>query len=361
MNDSKISQPSVNPVVHYAIQLLALGFLMVWCFKILEPFITLLVWGSVLAITLYPLHKRLSKKLRDRNAWSAVIITVLSLALLIAPAVWLLLATIDELREVGAAYRSGDLHIPPPSEDVKNWPMIGSTIYNYWSEGSKSISAAIINHQDQVKPVLFKFLALFRTTASGIVLFTLSIVVSGVLMAYGKSASSAVKKLLVKIAGSAGETMTDMAGLTVRNVAKGVLGVAVIQSILAGIGFVLAGIPFAGFWILICLILAIVQIGILPVSVGAIIYIWSAADGVTAIIFTIWMLFVGVIDNILKPIMLGKGAPAPMLVVFLGAIGGFIFSGFIGLFTGAIVLTLGYKLINGWLYPESIVVEEETG
>lgn len=360
MNDSKTSQSSVNPVVHYAIQLLALGFLLVWCFKILEPFITPLVWGSVLAITLYPLHKRLTKRLRGRNAWSAVIITVLTLALIIGPAIWLLLATFDELREVGAAYRSGELAIPPPSEDVKNWPVIGSTIYKYWSEGSKNISMAIINHKEEVKSIFFKLFSLFKTTASGIVLFTLSIVVSGVLLAYGKSASDSVKKLLVKIAGTAGETMTDSAGLTVRNVAKGVLGVAVIQSLLAGIGFVLAGIPLAGLWILICLVLAIIQIGILPVSVGVIIYIWGAADTLTATILTIWMLFVGVIDNILKPIMLGKGAPAPMLIVFLGAIGGFIFSGFIGLFTGAIVLTLGYKLVSGWLNPESVVVKGES-
>jgi predicted PurR-regulated permease PerM len=360
MNDSKTSQPSVNPVIHYAIQLLALGFLLVWCFKILEPFITPLVWGSVLAITLYPLHKRLAKKLRNRNAWSAVIITVLTLALIIAPAIWLLMATFDELREVGTAYRSGEISIPPPSEEVKNWPVIGSTIYNYWSEGSKNLSKAVINHQEEVKSVLLKLFDLFKTTASGVVLFTLSIVVSGVLLAFGKPASDSVKRLLVKIAGPAGETMTDSAGLTVRNVAKGVLGVAVIQSILAGIGFVLAGIPLAGLWILICLVLAIVQIGILPVSIGVIIYIWGAADTMTATLLTIWMLFVGVIDNILKPIMLGKGAPAPMLIVFLGAIGGFIFSGFIGLFTGAIVLTLGYKLVSGWLNPEPLPVVEES-
>jgi hypothetical protein len=107
---------------------------------------------------------------------------------------------------------------------------------------------------------------------------------------------------------------------------------------------------FGGVWILICLILAIVQIGILPVALGSIIYIWGTAATSTALIFTIWMIFVGLMDNFLKPIMLGKGAPAPMAVVFIGAIGGFIFSGFIGLFTGAIILSLGYNLVMGWIY-----------
>ena len=143
--------------------------------------------------------------------------------------------------------------------------------------------------------------------------------------------------------------MAEMAEVTVRNVAKGILGIAVVQSLLAGVGLVIAGVPFAGLWILLCLILAIVQIGILPVSIGVIIYIWGSADTLTATLLTIWMILVGVSDNILKPIMLGKGAPAPMLIVFLGAIGGFMFSGFIGLFTGAIVLSLGYKLFIGWL------------
>ena len=140
-----------------------------------------------------------------------------------------------------------------------------------------------------------------------------------------------------------------MAAVTVRNVVKGVLGVAVIQSLLAGAGMAVAGIPYSGIWVLLCLILAIVQIGILPVSIGVIIYIWTNGSTTTALVLTIWMLLVGLLDNFLKPILMGKGAPVPMLVIFLGAIGGFIFSGFIGLFTGAVVLSLGYKLFDIWI------------
>jgi predicted PurR-regulated permease PerM len=342
-----------NTVVHYSIQLLALALLLVWCFKILEPFITLFVWGAVLAITLYPMHSGLTNKLKGRNAWSAVLITVLLLAIIIGPAVWLLFATVGEFRDLGEAYRAGNFHIPPPTEKVKEWPLIGSTAYNYWSQASKDLTALVGEHSDQVKSVLLTLFDLLKNTGKGIVLFTLSIIVSGVMLAYAKPAGNFMKALLTKIAGKVGENMAESAELTVRNVAKGVLGVAVIQSILAGIGFVLAGIPFAGLWILVCLILAIVQVGLLPVSAGVIIYIWSSADTLTATLLTVWMLFVGVIDNVLKPILLGKGAPAPMLIVFLGAIGGFIFSGFIGLFTGAIVLTLGYKLVNGWLFGQT--------
>jgi predicted PurR-regulated permease PerM len=361
MTASKTNQPPYVPVIYYSIQLLALAVLLVWCFKILEPFISLLVWASVLAITLFPLHKMLTKKLKGRNALSATLITVVMLLAIIGPGVWLLVRTFDELREVGAAYRAGELTVPPPSDNVKEWPVIGSTLYKYWYEASDNLTALIAGHREEVKSILFKLFALFKTTASGIILFTVSIIISGVLLAYAKPAGASIKTLLVKIAGQRGESMTEAAELTVRNVAKGVLGVAVIQSLLAGVGFVLASIPLAGLWILICLILAIVQIGILPVSIGVIIYIWGAADTMTATILTVWMVFVGLVDNVLKPIMLGKGAPAPMLVVFLGAIGGFILSGFIGLFTGAIVLTLGYKLMSEWLTPSSVNLEKVEG
>lgn len=349
-NEPSASKSNLNnPVIQYALQLLALALLLLSCFRIVEPFITPFIWGSVLAVALYPLHRMLRKKIKDHNAWSASIITILMLLLIIGPAVWLLLATVGEFKELVGVYRAGELQVPSPNESVKSWPVIGSTVYEYWTEASSNLTNFATEHKDQLKPVLIRLFDLLKNTGKGIVIFTLSIIISGFLLAYAQSLNNFVRALLKRIAGAAGDSMADSAALTVRNVAKGVLGVAVIQSILAGIGFVLAGIPLAGLWILVCLILAIVQIGLLPVSLGVIIYIWGNSDTLTATILTIWMIFVGVIDNILKPILLGKGAPAPMLVVFVGAIGGFMVSGFIGLFTGAIILTLGYNLITEWV------------
>jgi len=345
------TQPFSNPVIHYALQLLALAGLLLWCFQILQSFFIPLIWGAVLAITLYPLHKKFTKKLR--NAWSATLITIFSLSLIIGPAVLLMVGTVDEFKQLVSAYRSGELDVPLPDAKVKDWPIIGDKLYEYWSEASINLGNFIGNHSTEVKSILLRLFELFASTGKGIIVFTLSIIISGVMLAYAEPAGRFARNLLVKLAGKAGEAMSDSAALTVRNVAKGILGVATIQTILAGIGFVIVGIPFAGLWILVCLILAIVQIGLLPVSVGVIIYIWGAADTLTATLFTIWMIFVGIVDNILKPIMLGKGAPAPMLVVFLGAIGGFMATGFIGLFLGAIILTLGYNLLMAWLMPES--------
>ena len=342
-----------NPVVFHSLQLLALGLLLVWCFFILEPFITPLVWAAVLATTFYPLHVRLSRRLKGKNALSATVIALTLLMLIIGPGVWLLIATADEFKELVDAYRSNDLHVPPPADKVAEWPIIGKKIYGLWAEASASLSQTLTNHQDEIKPYLLKFLDLLKSSAKGLLLFSLSIGISGVMLAYAKEGTQMLKTIFTKLAGKMGEDMAESAEVTIRNVVKGILGVALIQSIFAGLGLVVAGIPFAGVWILICLILSIVQIGILPVSIGTIIYIWGTADSLTASLFTVWMLAAGLLDNFLKPILLGKGAPAPMAIVFMGAIGGFIFSGFIGLFTGAIILTLGYKLAAGWLAAES--------
>lgn len=338
-----------DPVIHYTLQLLALGLLLMACYFILAPFITLMVWASVLAITLYPLQRRIASRLRGRNGWAATIITVFMLVILIAPAVWLLLSTVKEVKELAELYRVGQFDIPPPPENVKGWPLIGNKVFDLWAAANSNLTALITEHTDQVKIVALKFLDLMANTGKGIALFTLAIVASGVLLAFAKPSGDFAKSLFIKLLGNMGAEITSLAEVTVRNVAKGILGVAFIQSMLAGIGFVLAGIPLAGLWIVICLVLAIVQIGILPVSIGVIIYIWGHGSTLTAVLLTVWMILVGVIDNILKPIMLGKGAPVPTLVVFLGSIGGFMSTGFIGLFTGAIILSVGYKLLQSWL------------
>lgn len=347
-----------NPVIHYALQLLALSLLLYFCFAIIKPFITLIIWSSVLAITLFPLHKKLTVWFGGRKWWSAILITVVMFLLVIGPATSLLLATIDEFRVISNAYTEGVLQIPPPDEKVKEWPVIGNSLYNYWSEASTNISAFIAKHYEDIKPVVLKLIELLSSAGKGILLLMASFLVGGAFLVYGENASKIVNLFFTKLVGKQGEKMENTIAVTVRNVAKGVLGVAFIQAILAGIGMIVAGIPLAGLWALIGMVLAIVQIGLLPVSLGVIIFIWTTGDTLTAVLLTAWMLFVGVVDNIIKPFMMGIGAPAPMLVVFIGTIGGFIMSGFIGLFTGAIVLTLGYKLVMEWLNPENDLAGE---
>jgi len=346
-----------NKVIHYALQLLALSLLIYYCFEIIKPFVSLLIWGSVLAITLYPLHKKLTRILKGRKWISASIITLVMYLLIIGPATSLLLATVDEFKNLVNAYKDGALQIPPPEENVKNLPLIGSKMYELWNEASINLTGLLAKNVETIKPIALKTIDLLSSVGMGMILLMTSFLVAGILMVYGEQGAEFANLIFAKLAGKQGEEMQNSVAITVRNVAKGVIGVSFIQGILAGLGMILAGVPLAGLWALVGMVLCIVQIGILPVSIGVIIYIWGAADTTTAVLLTIWMIFIGIIDNILKPFMMGIGAPAPMLVVFIGTIGGFIISGFIGLFTGAIVLTIGYNLFIQWLKvnPTSVV------
>ena len=341
-------------IFNLAIQFLVLGLLLAWCFKILYPFISLVVWAVVLAVALYPIHQKLKKLLKQRGTLAAVIITLVLLAVIIIPAIWLGSTTAREVKEFSAEYSAGHVNIPPPSPSVKDWPFAGNKIYDMWSKASTGLDSLAQEYPTQVKAVVGTGLGLLASTSKGVLLLTVSVIISGIFLAYGESAAKGAKALFNRLTRNSSFDMASISALTIRNVVKGILGVAVIQSVLAAIGFIAAGIPAAGLWVLCCLILAIVQLGTLPVAIITIAYIWSAGTTLTATLFTIWMILVSISDNILKPILLGKGAPVPMLVVFLGAIGGFILSGFIGLFTGAVVLSLGYKLFEAWLNETSI-------
>jgi predicted PurR-regulated permease PerM len=203
----------------------------------------------------------------------------------------------------------------------------------------------------------------FRSLAGvgiGILEFMVSIIIAGVMLAYAKSGGEAVERVFIRLVGARGQEFVKLTETTIRQVVKGILGVAVIQTILASLGFFIAGVPLAGLWAVISLVLAIIQVGVGPVVIPLIIYMWSTSDTLTASLFTGWSVFVLVIDNVLKPWLLGKGAPVPMLVIFLGAIGGFIATGFVGLFLGAVILSLTYKLAQEWMTPQTDQADQNT-
>jgi predicted PurR-regulated permease PerM len=350
---------SKNKVIHYSLQLLALGFILYSCYNIINPFLNIFIWGGVLSITLYPLYIRLTNIFKGKKIVPSIVITLTMLLIIIVPAGGLLFATVDEFSELKDTFHDGKLTIPPPQENIKEWPIFGDKVFTAWTEASEDINVFVDKHRDQIQPVLIQLLGLLSSAGKGILMLLGSIIVSGVFLIYANSAGNFSKSLLTKLSEEHGESITTAVAITVRNVAKGILGVAFIQCILVGIGLVIAGVPFAGIWTLICLLLAIVQIGIFPVSIGVIIYIWGVGDTTTAVLLTIWMVFLGLIDNFLKPIMMGKGAPAPMLVVFMGTIGGFIANGFIGLFTGAIIFSVSYNLIVSWVNNKPIITEED--
>jgi predicted PurR-regulated permease PerM len=226
--------------------------------------------------------------------------------------------------------------------------LVGEQVYAAWSAASANIVSFISDHKEQIAEFGGKFLKGFLGIIGGVFQFAVSIIIAGILLVV-KGAPETGRKFFKKLVGDKADEFADVAYKTVGNVVKGILGVAFIQAFLIGLGFLFAGVPMAGFWTLIVFMFAVLQLPPAIIVIPIIVWMFSALETTPAIIWTIYLLVAGLSDNILKPILLGQGAPVPMLVIFLGVIGGFILSGFIGLFTGAIVISIGYKLFVAWL------------
>ncbi len=340
---------SSRNIIEIVVRLIALILLFGWCFKIIEPFITPLLWGCILAVAIFPAYHHLKRILKGRGNLAAIIISLILLLMVIIPAAFLSVKMADEVKLLTAAYSKHELNFPVAPEKVKSWPFIGSKLHTVWSDANSNIELVFQKNPEITSKIINFSLDVIASSGKGVFVLLFSIIISGIFLAFTEHASSFSRKLFHRLMGPIKSDMTSVAASTIRSVIKGVFGVTIIQTSLAAIGFFAAGIPAAGLLTLFCFILGITQIGMLPVTLGVIIYAWTSLSSITAIALTVWMLLVGISDNIIKPWLLSKGSVVPMPILLIGSLGGFIYSGFIGLFTGAVIFALGYKLFIAWV------------
>jgi predicted PurR-regulated permease PerM len=358
--DSFADRVFVRRAVEAAIRVGLLALLVVWCFQIVQPFIIPFVWGVIIAVAVYPVFEQLRSALGNRGTLAAVLFTILMLVLLIWPAAMLATTLVEGVHALALRFAEGTIAIPPPFEGVSRWPVIGEPIARFWLLASENLADALAQIRPQIAFVSRWLLSAAADVGLGIVQFAAAVLIAGVLLAHGKGGGDAVHAIAARLAGDSGNAYTEIGQATVRSVARGILGVALIQSLLAGLGFLAVGIPAAGLLALICLLLAVVQIGPGLVLIGAVIWVFSEATTPVAVAFLIWCLFVGLLDNFLKPLLLGRGVRVPMVVIFVGAIGGLLASGIIGLFVGAVVLAVSFTVFTAWLGQAPGAAERQT-
>ena len=214
---------------------------------------------------------------------------------------------------------------------------------------SNNLEAALSKITPQLKKFGIPLLSAAAGAGVGTLKFVVSIIIAGVLLSNDAGGGQVARAIATRLTGERGTMAVELAVATVRSVTLGILGVALIQTLLASLGFLLVGVPGAGLWALLVLILAVVQLPTILVLGPIIVYVFSTSSTVIAVVFAIWSILVGISDAFLKPLLMGRGVDVPMLVIFIGAIGGFMTSGIIGLFVGAIIFSLGYKLFLIWL------------
>jgi len=346
---SKDDKVFVNRAVEATIRIGFIVLLVGWCFRIISPFLGPVVWGAVIAIAAYPLYARLLAALGGHSGRAAAVFVIVGLTALIVPTVMLSGTLIDTGQSVAAILHDGDLEIPAPPESVAGWPFIGQRVFDYWSLAATNLEAALGKAAPQLQAFGGWLLATVAGAGLVVLQFVISIIIAAALLANESSALRAARSIAARVADDRGDAIIAVAGSTIRSVATGVLGVAVIQSIAGGLGMLAAGVPGAGLWALFILIVAVVQLPPMVVLGPVAVYVFTASSTPVAVLFLAWAIVISISDTFLKPLLMGRGGEVPVLVIFLGAIGGMMSGGILGLFVGAVVLTLGYKLLLAWL------------
>ncbi len=341
----------VNHAVEISIHVGFLILLVAACLLVLRPFLPLIAWGIIIATAAYPSHLKLKRLMGDRNGLASVVSTIILLALVIVPLALLARSLVEGLQNLAALFKAGMPTLPPLPEHIQHWPIVGSSLQEFWGMASKNFSSLLRTFAPQIKSVVPALLVASAGVGAAVIQWVLSILIAGALLANAAKASNVARLLARHLFGDKGPEFEELASSTVRSVTTGIIGVAFIQSFFAALGFVVSGMPGAGLWAVVFLVAALLQIGAV-VLVPAAIYMFIVASTTKAAVFLGWCVLVGLMDNVLKPILLGRGVSVPMAVVFLGAIGGFVAMGAIGLFVGAILLSVGYKLTTAWLQEE---------
>ena len=336
------------------IQIAVLVLLLYWCFRILSPFVNLVVWALIIAVAVYPAHVALAAKLGGRQKLSATLFVLLGIAVLIAPTYMMADSSVSALKTAGSALNDGSVVIPPPDTSVADWPVIGEPLYSIWSDAATNLSDTLNKYQPQLRNFSESLLKFAGSMLVGILMFIVAVIVAGVFLVNAEAGYRTALAISASLFGDRGRGLADLAIATIRSVAKGVLGVAIIQALLSAIGLVAIGTPAPGIWASAVLVLAIIQLPPLLVLGPVAVWAFSVADPIPATMFAAYALVVSLSDAFLKPMFLGRGMEVPMLVILLGAIGGAASMGISGLFVGAVVLAVAYEVLRAWMQTDEL-------
>src|ERR1700724_265124 len=297
---------SDNTFIVPVIRIVCLAGLVFWSCLLLQPFLSIIIWSVIFAVALYPVFDWLAGRLGGHRWLAAAAITIFSLILIFGPVTWLGVSLGDNLRTLYARLADGSLTIPPPYESVQTWPFVGEEIYQIWYLASTNIKALLGEWADQLKVIGSSVLAIAGTAGLDLVKFIIGIFVSGFLFVPGPDLVESVKSAMRRIATDRTEEFVALTGATIRNVSRGVIGVSALQALLAGIGLLVAGVPAAGLLSFLVLLFGIIQVGPWVILVPVIIWSWFALAKTAAVIFTIYMLPVMLLDNVLRPLVMAR-------------------------------------------------------
>ena len=345
--------------IDVAIKLGFLAMVIYFSYLIAKTFLPIILWGIIIAIALSPLIDSLEKRF-DHRKKIIIGFTIVIIAALILPTYMLSERVIESSQTIAHTLKAGNITVPPPTENVKEWPLVGEKAYAFWESASKNIKETLAPFDAQIKKLAKSVLSGLGSGFGTILMFVGSMIIAAAFLIGNEKAIKFSDNLYRRIFGEIrGTEWANLSTLTVRSVVSGVLGVAFIQALFALIGLLLMGVPLAVIWAVIIMFLTIIQVPALLVIGPVIAYVFSQGSGTAEIVFTIYMLIVGASDCVLKPMLMGRGVDIPIIVILIVASGGMILMGMIGLFVGAVIFALAYKLFELWMSEVQVEPVEE--
>ncbi len=349
MSDSKLGNKFVLKSIESYVKT-AIVFLIIYAsFMIFKPFLLPVIWGIIIAVALYPLHKKFTKLLKNKAGLSATVITLVLLAVLLVPSISFTGSLFENVKELSTQVKDGTLVVAPPTDDVAEWPLIGKKVHAAWQSFSDNLTAGIVKYKEQLKTVGQKFISILSSFAGGLLTFIIAIIIAGVFLSNSASGYKFVNTFFTALAGDKGEEMVENSRATISSVVNGILGTAIIQTAIIASAFFVFHVPGAAILTLIVLFFAIAQIPAILIVLPILIFMFSQLSGGAAVAFAIWAILGAISDNFLKPMLLGRGMKIPMMIILIGSIGGMMIMGIIGLFIGAVVFAMAYQLFHMWL------------
>ena len=345
------AQISVEARVSDLVRIGIIGLFAYWSLQLVAPFALIVIWSAILAVALFPMFTGLSRLLGDRPKLSATIIVIACLVLIIAPLALVAVNFADAILALVAQLKSDNFTLPAAPEAIRGWPVVGERLYAGWNQVAGNLAAAIMKFQAPLREVMGVIIAKFAAIGGGVLSFVASVILSGIFLTMSPRLAATIQVLAGRIGGERGVGFARLAGSTVRNVSRGVIGVALLQTLLCGLCFAFFDIPARGALTFAVFMLCLMQLGPGLVLIPAIIWAWFSWPASMAFAFTVVAIPITVVDNVLKPILMSRGLSTPMPVILIGVIGGTLSHGLLGLFLGPIVLSVFYELLRAWAWP----------
>ena len=337
-----------NAVVDLVIQLVSVALLAYWAAILVKPFVTIILWSVILAVVLYPAFNLMTGKLHVPRLLAALLITAFCLLVLLGPAAWLGLSLTESLQSIARRLAAGDIAVPPPPDAVKDWPFVGHEVHALWQLASTNLKALLTQIGPHLRSLSGVLLALAKNTAISMLNFLVAVLISGFVLSPGPELVSSTRAMFRKIAATRGDEFVDLIGATIRSLARAVIGLSLLQALLAGVAFMIAGVPAAGLLSFLILLLGIIQIDAAFVTIPVLIWSWLKMDTTTALFFTIYIVPVTFMNNVLRLFVMAHGLKTPTWIIFIGMIGGLFAHGLIGVFVGPVVLAITWELLKAW-------------